>query len=183
MPIGVTIRPVEKDDIIYLYKWNTQEFVGEWQSFQYKSLPLFIKRFESGEFNDGKLQIFIIERTGERCGMCVIAFESQYVTRIGMSLLNSVQGCGICQIALHHVLAYIFNNYLTERVEADTDVGNLRGIKALERFGFVREGILRHYRFHHGAFHDNILLSFLRTDWNEKRLKESPTASCQYQLA
>ena len=165
MPINVNIRPVEKPDLKYLYRWNSQGFLGDWQGFTYRSVARLERRFEAGELNGDDLQMFIVEQKNARCGLCVIRFNSPHTANVGVTLLPKKRGGGMCQEVLGIVMNYLFGNCLVERVEADTDEENEAGIRALERFGFVREGILRHYRFHHGAFHNSIMFSLLRSDW------------------
>ena len=52
----------------------------------------------------------------------------------------------------------------SHRVEASTDVENVAEQRALERAGFVREGILRGAQFRDGTWHDLVLFSLLRSD-------------------
>jgi RimJ/RimL family protein N-acetyltransferase len=50
------------------------------------------------------------------------------------------------------------------RVEADTDVGNIAEQRALERAGFTREGVVRGAQWRRGAWHDRVLYGRLRSD-------------------
>jgi hypothetical protein len=50
------------------------------------------------------------------------------------------------------------------RVEADTDIGNLSEQRALERAGFTREGLVRGAQWRRGQWHDRVLYSLLRSD-------------------
>ena len=50
------------------------------------------------------------------------------------------------------------------RVQASTDLENVAEQRALERAGFVREGLLRGAQWRLGAFHDLVGHSRLRTD-------------------
>ncbi len=47
---------------------------------------------------------------------------------------------------------------------------NERGIRAYTRVGFQREGVLREYTFVDGAYHDAIIMSLLRSDWEKAKL-------------
>ena len=50
------------------------------------------------------------------------------------------------------------------RVEAQTDVDNVAEQRALEKAGFVREGVARGSQFRAGAYHDLITFARLRED-------------------
>ena len=50
------------------------------------------------------------------------------------------------------------------RIEASTDVTNVPEQRALEKAGFVREGVLRGAQFRAGAHHDMVGYSRLRSD-------------------
>ena len=50
------------------------------------------------------------------------------------------------------------------RVEAATDVADLAEQRALEKAGFIREGILRGAQFRAGSWHDLVYFSLLRKE-------------------
>ena len=45
---------------------------------------------------------------------------------------------------------------------------NERGIRAYEKAGFKKEGVLRKALYAEGAYHDVIVMGILREEWNEK---------------
>jgi RimJ/RimL family protein N-acetyltransferase len=51
---------------------------------------------------------------------------------------------------------YLFETTETNRVEASTDVENVAQQRALEKAGFVREGVQRGAQFRAGAQHDPV---------------------------
>ncbi len=59
---------------------------------------------------------------------------------------------------------YLFSTTLAHRIEAATEVDNVVEQHALERAGFVREGVMRGRGFVRGAWRDGILYSRLRDD-------------------
>jgi diamine N-acetyltransferase len=63
------------------------------------------------------------------------------------------------------ILKHLFNNYPLARIEADTDVNNKAAQKVLKSAGFLQEGRLRNYRYHHGKFNDSYLYSITREDY------------------
>ena len=60
--------------------------------------------------------------------------------------------------------AELFATTDVHRVEASTDVENVAEQRALEKAGFVREGIQRGAQFRAGGRHDLVTYSRLRTD-------------------
>jgi RimJ/RimL family protein N-acetyltransferase len=83
---------------------------------------------------------------------------------IGISLLPSAQGRGHGARAQRMVVRYLFSTTSVHRVQASTDVDNTAEQKALERAGFVREGVLRGAQWRQGAFHDLVSYGVLRDD-------------------
>jgi RimJ/RimL family protein N-acetyltransferase len=58
--------------------------------------------------------------------------------------------------------AYLFEHTLMERVEAGTESENVGELRALERAGFTREGVLRRACFRGGEWRDMVIFSKLR---------------------
>jgi RimJ/RimL family protein N-acetyltransferase len=58
--------------------------------------------------------------------------------------------------------AYLFDHTLMERVEASTEADNIAEQRALEKAGFVREGVLRRACFRSGSWRDMVMFSKLR---------------------
>jgi len=83
---------------------------------------------------------------------------------IGISLVPEARGQGYGGIAQRLLADYLFETTDANRVEASTDVENLAEQRALEKAGFVREGIQRGSQFRAGTHHDLITYSRLRND-------------------
>ncbi|MBJ3787789.1 GNAT family N-acetyltransferase, partial [Bacillus sp. OA1] len=47
---------------------------------------------------------------------------------------------------------------------------NLRGIKAYEKVGFVKEGTLRQSLFYNDTYSDEIIMAILKSDYIERSL-------------
>ena len=62
------------------------------------------------------------------------------------------------------VARYLFARHPVNRVEAQTDVENIAEQRALEKAGFVREGVLRGSQFRAGGYHDLVSYSVLRDE-------------------
>lgn len=164
----VRLRPIEERDVDFLYSSNNRNFMGDWQCVKYVSHASYKKRYSEGGFNNDKMQVFVIEKNERRVGFLIADFISEYVVNIGVALDVVARGRGVCKAVLSLIVDHIFSNYIVERIEADTDAENESALMVLESFGFVREGVLRHRRFHHGIFHDSVFYSILRKDWTHR---------------
>lgn len=65
---------------------------------------------------------------------------------------------GIMTNALRAVIEYTFKHIGVNRIEALTVPDNVASIAVLEKLGFVREGILKNYRYFQHRSHDVIML-------------------------
>jgi ribosomal-protein-alanine N-acetyltransferase len=71
-------------------------------------------------------------------------------------------------------LALAFGGLGLERVTAWCGTDNGRSQKALERLGFVREGVLRSWHVHGGEPKDVIAYGMLRSEWETSELAAEP---------
>lgn len=83
---------------------------------------------------------------------------------IGIDLLPEARGQGYGAEAQRLLADHLFATTPANRIEAQTDVENLAEIRALERAGFTREGVLRGAQFRAGAHRDLVVYSRLRSD-------------------
>src|SRR5262249_30380864 len=81
---------------------------------------------------------------------------------VGIALAPEHRGKGYGGEAQRLLAEYLLAVYPIMRVEAATDVTNSAELKALERAGFTREGVLRKAQWRSGAWHDLVLFSKLR---------------------
>ena len=83
---------------------------------------------------------------------------------IGISLRPHGRGAGHGTRAQRMLADYLFASFPVHRLEASTDVDNVPEQRALAGAGFLREGVLRGAQWRHGAWHDLVAYSRLRTD-------------------
>jgi ribosomal-protein-alanine N-acetyltransferase len=72
------------------------------------------------------------------------------------------------------VLALAFRGLGLGRVTAWCGTDNGRSQTALERLGFVHEGVLRHWHIHGGEPKDVIVYRMLRSEWERNELAKEP---------
>ncbi|CAM0875540.1 unnamed protein product [Alopecurus aequalis] len=95
--------------------------------------------------------------------------EAGHRANIGYALAHDHWGRGIASAAIRMVVGTVFDELPgLERLEAVTDVGNVRSKRALEKAGFQREGVLRSYIVRTGPggrdVKDAAVYSFLSSD-------------------
>jgi RimJ/RimL family protein N-acetyltransferase len=96
---------------------------------------------------------------------------------IGYALAPAEQGRGLMNEALAAVIALAFDHrpgapfddLLLNRLEADIDPRNVPSCRAMERLGFLREGLLRERWIVAGEVSDSAMYGLLRRDWLARR--------------
>lgn len=83
---------------------------------------------------------------------------------IGISLQPFARGHGHGARAQRLLADYLFATTSVHRVQASTDVTNMAEQRALERAGFIREGVTRGAQWRLGAYHDLVSYARLRAD-------------------
>ncbi|MDA3038149.1 MAG: GNAT family protein [Actinomycetota bacterium] len=86
---------------------------------------------------------------------------------IGINLLPTYRGRGHGTAAQRLLVDYLFRrDPLLHRVQSDTALDNPAERRSPAKVGMVEEGIVRNAEFRNGRFHDHVLFSILRSDWN-----------------
>lgn len=96
---------------------------------------------------------------------------------IGYALARAAQGRGLMNEALRAVIDLAFDHrpgapfddLQLNRIEADVDPRNAASCRALERLGFLREGLLRERWIVGGEVSDSAMYGVLRADWLAQR--------------
>jgi RimJ/RimL family protein N-acetyltransferase len=89
------------------------------------------------------------------------------VAEWGFALGSSFWGTGRFQEAAKQVLAFVFTDVGTHRLEARAAVRNGRGNGALQKLGAIREGVLRRSFVRDGLYHDQVIWSDCQDDWRQ----------------
>lgn len=69
---------------------------------------------------------------------------------------------GIGTEAQRLLVDYLFSTTTAHRLQAGTEVDNLAEQRALEKVGFVREGVMRGVYFRAGQWRDSIMFGLVR---------------------
>jgi RimJ/RimL family protein N-acetyltransferase len=114
----------------------------------------------------------IVRSTDDRViGTCVLFHldEQNRRAEVGYALGRAYWGNGFIQEALTALLDYAFGTLALNRLEAEIDPRNTASVRAAERLGFVREGILRERWLVGGEPSDSLMMGLLRKEWPARR--------------
>jgi RimJ/RimL family protein N-acetyltransferase len=125
---------------------------------------------------------FFASRTGLRWSICLPAddgmlghlslfslHEQSGHGEIGYGLARRHWGRGYMHEALIAVIDWAFGPLGLRRLEADIHPRNEASIRALERQGFAREGLLRERWQVGDEISDSLLMGLLASEWRERR--------------
>jgi len=94
-----------------------------------------------------------------------------YNAAVGYELARAYWRQGIMTEALTAVVNFGFIVMAMNRIEAFVMPENVPSIRLLEKLAFVNEGLMREYGYWRQEFHDLLLFSLLRKDWEVRRLE------------
>lgn len=101
----------------------------------------------------GELSISDIDKENNKAGF-----------RISMTSI-SFTGKGYGTEAIKLVLSFVFEQLQLNRLQLEVFSHNVRGIRAYEKAGFVKEGILRQSLYYNDAYSDEIIMAILNSDY------------------
>ena len=166
----ILLRVPTIDDVDLLDAWGASvEARGEFNDF---GLPVQSTRetAEKDAFIDEHHGKLIIQRLDDGARLGTVDWRpSLYgpppesrAWALGISLAPEARGSGYGPEALRLAAEYLFAATSANRVEGETDVDNIPGQRALEKAGFVREGIIHGAQWRRGAYHDLVLYGLVR---------------------
>jgi aminoglycoside 6'-N-acetyltransferase len=117
----------------------------------------------------GRAEAFVIELEGEVVGAIQYGEEHDPMYRhagIDIFLTPSRHGQGLGTEAIRVLARYLFEKRGHHRLSIDPAADNEAAIRAYERVGFRRVGVMREYeRGPDGTWHDGLLMDMLRDDF------------------
>lgn len=161
---GLRLRPLGPEDRELSAQAGQPEVAGEWDSFDESADEM----LPSARFGGATLVIELADGTAAG----VVSYirvpygpnERSLAYRIGITVLSAHRRRGVGAAAQRLLADQLLSQSGANRVEADTDVGNIAEQRALERAGFTREGVVRGAQWRRGAWHDRVLYGRLRSD-------------------
>ena len=174
---NVALRPLQFDDMESIYTWMSDiEFNlwGGWTSVI--AIPLsrdaFRPIFEQYFVEAKEEQVMLgIEFENRLVGFVQLTNIDQRMRRAGIGIgigEKNIRGQGIGKTALRLLLDYAFTVKGLERVSAEVFSFNQHSQNLMERVGFQREGLLRHYSIHKGTRQDTYIFGMLKPEFYQK---------------
>lgn len=158
----VTLRPVTLEDAPRLAEIAAEPEIAHW----WLGLTEDDLRDKAGP--DEEAMVFVVEVSGEVVGLVEATEESEPDYRhasIDIFVTAARQGEGLGADAVRALARHLFQDRGHHRITIDPAVANERAIRAYERVGFRRVGVMRSYeRGVDGEWHDGLLLDLLRDE-------------------
>ncbi len=88
-------------------------------------------------------------------------------TEIGYWIDSCEEGKGIVSRACKLLIDYAFNELKLNRIQIRCSSENLRSAAIPEKFGFVKEGVLRQSQFRNGRLHNFVVFGLLAAEWKK----------------
>ncbi|WP_233508436.1 GNAT family N-acetyltransferase [Spongiactinospora gelatinilytica] len=171
--MNVELRPLRESDVARMEEvLSSPEGTGELQWFGHRNLQHIREKVAAGGYlgpDDGGL---IVEADGAFAGW--VSWNKRFwgpratswSWEFGILIISAFRGKGIGTAAQRDLVGYLFAHTPVHRIQAGTDVKNLAEQRVLEKIGFQREGVIRRAQWRMGEWHDQILYSILREEWN-----------------
>jgi RimJ/RimL family protein N-acetyltransferase len=104
---------------------------------------------------------------GPLVGTCTLSQldSTNQRAELGFALGQAFWGRGYMAAALPALIEFAFGQLGLQRLFADVDPRNAPSIRALERLGFRREGVLREHYLVQGEPQDAVVYGLLRREW------------------
>jgi RimJ/RimL family protein N-acetyltransferase len=167
----IYLRPVRQDDLpILAARANDIAFLTEFNFFglhQHNSLEKYFQEDGLLSREQGTLVVVTCESNQVVGDVSYRQVrygpgEASIAYNLGIVLAPEHRGKGYGVEAQELLAEYLFSIYPIMRVEASTDSTNSAELRALEKAGFTREGVLRKAQWRNGAWHDLVVYSKLR---------------------
>lgn len=169
MAEGLRLRPVTEPDLDTLDEmFNDPAGIGEFNWGGFVDGVQWRRRYAENRLISPDKSVLMIDLGGETLGFVswyrLTTANASYCVEFGISLLPAARGKGHGTAAQLLLARYLFAHEPINRVQAVTEVENLAEQRALEKAGFVREGVMKGRCFRDGAWRDEVLYRMLREE-------------------
>jgi len=175
----IYFRPLEREDAPLLVAWLNDSEVTRTLELFYHPINLrteeeFLERVYKSEH---EVAFGIAVRATDALigvtGLSQMNFKNRHVV-FGIFIgEKSEWGKGYGTEATALITGYAFETLNMNRIWLHVYENNERGIRAYERVGFKREGVLRQHRYHEGRYWDTIVMGILREEWEARKRANS----------
>lgn len=167
---NIYLRPVKKEDLIYILKWvndpEVRGIIGEVSSMSSAQGDKYFEKI----CNDSNREWFmVLLKDGDRvigeCGFLRM-FYPWRTTDVSLIIgEKDVWGKGYGREAIFLLLDYAFGYLNFHRVAIGVVAFNKRALKFWEKAGFKKEGVQRDGYFYNHKYHNFIMMSILENEF------------------
>ena len=167
----VNLRFAEKDDVSLVAQWwSNSLYMGEYQD------VLTISRAKLTKVMLKDTIFFIIEKKdGAKIGH-INGWMRGRMMEIGFAVVPGERRKGYGTEAIQLIVDHLFLTKDIVRIQAPTETRNIASQRALEKAGFLKEGIMRKSWYARGEYRDMYLYSILREEWREPKILTAKTS-------
>jgi N-acetyltransferase len=175
---GYSLRILVSEDAPALYELGREPDVSRFFSWgPYESddeAVEFVASLERQREAGERIELGIFGASDELVGVTGLSEFSRRDRRavLGTWLGRAYWGSGANRESKALVLALAFRSLGLQRITALASPQNVRSVAALQRLGFVHEGVLRAWHVHGGVQRDVAVLRMLRDEWERTPLAE-----------
>ncbi|MFX0059482.1 MAG: GNAT family N-acetyltransferase [Candidatus Hodarchaeota archaeon] len=173
----VSLKPLEKKYIEQFLKWFNDPEITQYL-LMYRPLTSMEEEEWFNELKNKPNEVYFAivindkynkEKLIGNCGIRGINSKDR-VGNYGIVIgEKDYQGMGYGTEAMRLLVDYGFNTLNLNRVELSTFSFNSRAYKSYLKVGFVEEGRKRQAVYKNGEYHDEIMFSILRSEWEKRK--------------
>jgi len=167
----IYLRALELEDIDFMFSLvNNQEFAF-WEG--KNEFPISKKQQEvwfNDNYNKGHRFIICENETNEKMGYMSFKTTDQISRKglLALKLIESARGKNIGTDSLKTLTSFLFNKANLNRLFTHIIEFNKPSLNLFKKCGWTIEGTERESIYMNGKYHDNILLSMLKSEYTEK---------------
>lgn len=162
----LVLEPLSVDNFFALYKIAQNPLSIE--DFQYAAKSIDeVKEWFMDDIDNGK-PTWTIRLEGEIIGLIEAGIRKSGATSEPGYFIDVMhQRNGYATEALKPVVDWTFENTEVHRIEVGITAKNVGSIRVVQKLGFIHEGDLRKNWPFNNEWHDSVLYSMLREEWEE----------------
>jgi RimJ/RimL family protein N-acetyltransferase len=169
----IILRPFRTEDMQPLWNSigneNTNRLTGTHATFTREMIDAYVQRQIAND--DASRISFIIAAPDDARALGEVVINdidaNNHSANIRIALFDDADmGKGFGTEAMRLMVDYGFRECHLHRISLEVYAFNPRAIRAYEKVGFVREGVLRDALYWDGVYVDAIMMSILAEEWN-----------------
>jgi len=176
--LRISLRHVTESDLPTLAKVAGDPAArGEFNPSKITSPQAIRKRFDDNGFSSEDFEQLLICNEAEDVIGDEVHFQAKCYSKareIGWIIYDPAnRNRGYATEAVTALVDYLFKSFPINRIECSAATQNHASIRLAEKCGLIREGVLRGLVFVGGVYLDDVVLSILRSDWEQKKGRSS----------